>query len=72
MSGINLQTLEELMSPNSHALARATVTDAVAARAAPVTAQKILETGFAFWPAKVLLTAVELDVFTTLGARSLT
>ncbi|HEU4627528.1 MAG TPA: methyltransferase [Steroidobacteraceae bacterium] len=60
------------MSPNSQALARATVTDAVAASPAPVTAQKILETGFAFWPAKVLLTAVELDVFTTLGARSMT
>lgn len=37
-----------------------------------VTPQKILETGFAFWPSKVLLTAVELDVFTTLGPRSMT
>jgi hypothetical protein len=35
------------------------------------TPQKILETGFAFWPSKVLLTAVELDVFTTLGSRSM-
>src|SRR5262249_26199797 len=34
--------------------------------------QKIIETGAAFWPSKVLLTAVELDVFTTLGARALT
>jgi hypothetical protein len=33
---------------------------------------RILEIGAAFWPSKVLLTAVELDVFTTLGARSLT
>ena len=39
---------------------------------AAVTPQKILETGFAFWPSKVLLTAVELDVFTTLGPRSMT
>jgi hypothetical protein len=40
-------------------------------RAKPVTPQKILETGCAFWSSKVLLTAVELDVFTTLGARSM-
>jgi O-methyltransferase/methyltransferase family protein len=33
---------------------------------------KILATGLAFWSSKVLLTAVELEVFTTLGARSLT
>ena len=32
---------------------------------------KILEVGFGFWSSKVLLTAVELDVFTTLGARSM-
>ena len=37
-----------------------------------ITAAKILETGFAFWPAKVLLTAVELGVFTQLGAGSMT
>jgi len=37
-----------------------------------VTPQKILETGFAFWPSKALLTAVELDVFTMLGSRSMT
>jgi hypothetical protein len=41
------------------------------APAAALTPQKILETGFAFWPSKVLLTAVELNVFTTLGARSM-
>jgi hypothetical protein len=57
------------MSSNSQALTREPV--ALAASAAAVTPQKILETGFAFWPAKVLLTAVELDVFTTLGARSM-
>jgi hypothetical protein len=36
-----------------------------------VTPAKILETASAFWPAKVLLTAVELNVFTTLGARAM-
>jgi hypothetical protein len=33
---------------------------------------KILETGFAFWPARVLLTAVELGLFTKLGTKSMT
>lgn len=33
---------------------------------------KILETGFAFWPSRVLLTAVELDVFGTLAQRPMT
>jgi hypothetical protein len=33
---------------------------------------RILEVGFGFWPSKVLLTAVELDVFTTLGSRAMT
>src|SRR4029453_14389739 len=46
---------EQLMTPNP----------------AAVTPQKILETGFAFWPSKVLLTAVELNVFTTLGPHSM-
>jgi hypothetical protein len=40
--------------------------------AAELDPRKILETGAAFWPSKVLLTAVELDLFTTLGARALT
>lgn len=35
-------------------------------------AARIMEVGFAFWPSKVLLTAVELGVFTTLGTRSMT
>lgn len=33
---------------------------------------EILQIGFGFWPSKVLLTAVELEVFTTLGDRSMT
>jgi len=35
-------------------------------------AARILEVGFGFFPSKVLLTAVELEVFTTLGSRSMT
>jgi hypothetical protein len=34
--------------------------------------KRILEVGFGFWPAKVLLTAVELEVFTTLDAGPMT
>lgn len=33
---------------------------------------RILEVGFGFWPSKVLLTAVELGIFTTLSERALT
>ncbi len=33
---------------------------------------RILETGMAFWPAKTLLSAVELGVFTKLGSGSMT
>jgi predicted O-methyltransferase YrrM len=33
---------------------------------------RILETGFGFWPSKVLLTAVKMEVFTQLGDRSIT
>ena len=58
------------MSPTSHALSRQTVA-ATAPTPSALTPQKIFETGFAFWPSKVLLTAVELGVFTTLGARSM-
>src|SRR5258708_4230630 len=32
----------------------------------------ILQTAFAFWSSKVLLTAVGFDLFTTLGARRMT
>jgi 2-polyprenyl-3-methyl-5-hydroxy-6-metoxy-1,4-benzoquinol methylase len=34
--------------------------------------ERILEVGFGFWPSKVLLTAVELGVFTVLGDKSMT
>jgi hypothetical protein len=37
-----------------------------------ITPQKIMETGFAFWASKVLLTAVNLDLFTHLADRSKT
>ena len=33
---------------------------------------RIMEVGMAFWPAKVLLSAVELRVFTTLGDKAMT
>jgi SAM-dependent methyltransferase len=33
---------------------------------------RILEVGMAFWPAKVLLSAIELGLFTELGANSMT
>ena len=37
-----------------------------------LTPEKILQTGFAFWPAKTLLSAIEMGVFTELarGAES--
>src|SRR5687767_12128314 len=35
----------------------------------PITPEKILQTGFAFWPAKVLLSAVEMEVFTELATH---
>jgi hypothetical protein len=35
-------------------------------------ATRIMEVGLGFWPSKVLLTAVELEVFTKLGASSMT
>lgn len=38
----------------------------------PPTPDHILQTGFAFWNSKVLLTAVEFGLFTTLGGRRLT
>jgi hypothetical protein len=33
---------------------------------------RIIETGMAFWPAKVLLSAIELDLFTLLGPTAMT
>ena len=38
----------------------------------PLDPSPILQTAFAFWSSKVLLTAVALDVFTKLGARRAT
>lgn len=38
----------------------------------PIDPSRILETGFGFWESKVLLTAVELEVFTVLGNRAMT
>ena len=38
----------------------------------PPTPDAILQTGFAFWNSKVLLSAVELGLFTILGERRLT
>ena len=38
----------------------------------PLTPDAILQTAFGFWNSKVLLTAVELGLFTTLGRRRLT
>jgi hypothetical protein len=37
-----------------------------------VTPARIMEVGMAFWPAKTLLSAIELDLFTTLGKNALT
>ena len=37
-----------------------------------VSPKRILDAGFAFWGSKVLLTAVELNVFTILGSRAMT
>jgi SAM-dependent methyltransferase len=39
---------------------------------ATVSPARIMEVGMAFWPAKVLLSAVELDVFTVLGNTTMT
>jgi hypothetical protein len=41
-------------------------------RAMSTTPDKILQTAFGFWSSKVLLTAVEMDLFTHLGERGLT
>jgi len=37
-----------------------------------ISPQRILDTGFGFWPSKVLLTAVGLELFTKLGTRAMT
>ena len=43
-----------------------------AAATVPASPARIMEVGMAFWPAKVLLSAIELRLFTELGARSMT
>jgi hypothetical protein len=40
--------------------------------AVTVTPARIMEVAMGFWPAKTLLSAIELDLFTTLGTRALT
>ena len=40
--------------------------------AEPLTPAKIMQIGMGFWPSKVLLSAVKLNLFTTLGAGPLT
>jgi predicted O-methyltransferase YrrM len=63
--------LESIMNTNSTVAAPDT-TPTISTGDTPNGAARILEVGFGFFPAKVLLTAVELEVFTTLGARSMT
>ena len=43
-----------------------------AALPAAISPARIMEVGMAFWPAKVLLSAVELRLFTELGSRAMT
>jgi hypothetical protein len=38
----------------------------------PITPARILEVAMAFWPSKIVLSAIELGVFTTLGGAELT
>jgi len=38
----------------------------------PLSPARIMEVGMAFWPAKVLLSAIELRLFSELGSRSMT
>ena len=40
--------------------------------ATPLTPARIMEVGMAFWPARTLLTAIKLGVFTELGKGSMT
>jgi 2-polyprenyl-3-methyl-5-hydroxy-6-metoxy-1,4-benzoquinol methylase len=68
--------MESAVSPTSSlAESRSYVASAapLAPAAMPVdlSPTRIIEIGAAFWPSKVLLTAVDLGVFTTLGARLL-
>jgi hypothetical protein len=38
----------------------------------PPSPARIMELGMGFWPAKVLLSALELGLFTTLGGEAMT
>lgn len=38
---------------------------------APVSPSRIMEVGMAFWPSKVLLSAIELRLFSELGSRAM-
>lgn len=64
------------MSPTPHASSThsqiAAAVAAIAPHPALASPERIFEVGFGFWPSKVLLTAVEFDVFTTLGPRAMT
>jgi predicted O-methyltransferase YrrM len=40
--------------------------------AEPLDPSRIIQMGFGFWPSKILLTAVKLELFTVLGARAMT
>ena len=42
------------------------------AASAPLSPARIMEVGMAFWPAKVLLSAIELKLFTALGGKAMT
>jgi 2-polyprenyl-3-methyl-5-hydroxy-6-metoxy-1,4-benzoquinol methylase len=50
----------------------ATATPASATASASASPARIMEVGMAFWPAKVLLSAIELRLFTELGSKSMT
>jgi len=48
------------------------MTTMIATPTSTLTPARIVEVGMAFWPAKVLLSGIELGVFTALGPNSLT
>jgi 2-polyprenyl-3-methyl-5-hydroxy-6-metoxy-1,4-benzoquinol methylase len=48
------------------------MTQATATAAVSASPARIMEVGLAFWPSKVLLSAMELRLFTELGSRSMT
>jgi hypothetical protein len=46
--------------------------EAITTMTQPLTSARIMQVGMGFWPAKALLSAVELGVFTTLGSKAMT